>query len=245
MKDFAFRYLAALSLTLLIPNVAAAESPWYASVGVGFQSADADVVPLGNNIAVDPDFPQTWELDDGTSFDLGLGYVVNDSFRLELSYIVTEYEADTTQIGTGARAGFDYNVQLESDVETLMLEAYWDFGSGQALRPFFKFGAGTASADTSASIDSGTDPLFTDVLGPAGFLNAEGRYPYADGSTDDFAWLVGIGLRWAFTERLQLGVVAQRVELGDPVTESDAFTDAFGAPDLVSNEVRLSLEIGF
>ena len=250
MRYIGFRSLFVLVSALLVaaistPTAATAESPWYGSVGLGLYSADSDVVPLGNNIAVDPDFPSTWDIDDGTSFDIGIGYTVSDRFRLELAYTVAEIEVDDTNIGTGARAGFDYNVQLDSDISTLMLEGFWDFRPGQSLRPFLKFGVGTASADTSASIDSDSDPLFTEVLGPAGFLNAEGRYPYAEQSTDDFAWLVGIGFRWAFTERLHLGVVAQRVELGDPATEADAFTDAFAAPDLVSNELRLSLEFGF
>ncbi|MEM8994454.1 MAG: outer membrane beta-barrel protein, partial [Acidobacteriota bacterium] len=245
MDHFAPRSLTLIALALLFPTVAAAGGSWYGSLGFGFYDADADVVPLGSNIAVDPDFPQTWDLDDGTSFDLGLGYIFSDRFRLELSYAVTEFEADATNIGAGARDGFDYNVQFESDVETLMLEAYWDFRPGESFRPFIKIGAGAASSETSASIDSTTDPLFTEVLGPAGFLNAEGRYPYDEASTDDFAWLYGVGFRWLLTERLQIGVVAQRVELGDPATATDPFTDSFAAPDLTANELRLSLEIGF
>jgi len=237
--------LPTLALAFLLPAVASAESAWYGSIGFGIHAADSDVTPLGSNIAVDPDFPQTWDIDDGTSFDLGLGYVVSDRFRLELSYSVAEYETDETQLGTGARTGFDYNVQLESDVSTLMLEGYWDFRPGQSFQPFLKFGAGVASADTLASIDSDSDPLFTDILGPAGFLNAEGRYPYEENSTDEFSWLIGLGFRLALTERLRLGVVAQRVDLGDPATASDPFTDSFAAPDLVSHELRLSLEIGF
>lgn len=245
MRNPALQYLIVLSLALLMPSVGAAESTWYGSVGFGYQFVDADVVPLGSNIAVDPDFPQTWDLDDVPSLDLGLGYVVHDRLRIELSYTVTEYEADATNIGTGARDGFAYNVRFESDIETLMLEAHWDLTTGDSFRPFLKVGAGSSSADSTASIDSSNDPLFEEILGPAGFLNAEGRYPYDGNSTDDFSWLVGIGVRWTLTERLQLGAVAQRVELGDPATASDPFTDAFGVPDLSSNEVRLSLEIGF
>ncbi|MEM1181911.1 MAG: outer membrane beta-barrel protein [Acidobacteriota bacterium] len=239
------KILLAATLAATPAVVEAQSSAWYFSAGVGYSEADSDAQPFGQNIAIDPDFPQDWETDSDSAYFLGLGYAVSDNFRLELRYSDRSVETDDTNFGTGARDGFDYNVQFEAGVPVWTLEAFYDFRAGEAFRPYIKVGAGYATTESQATLVSDTDPLFPLVLGPLGFLNEDGRYPYFEQSEDNFAWVVGLGFRLRLSERFDLIAEVQHLNVGDVRTAADDFTDGFAIEDLALNEASVGLNLRF
>lgn len=214
----------------------------------GFGSLDfagGEVEPFGNNIAVDPDFTTPFKGGFNAGWGIGVGKRLNSNLRMEARYGNRTAQVNDTTIGTGARNGFDYNVDFESQVQTAMFDLFYDIRPSAKVSPYLKGGLGASFTDTSATIDSSTDPLFTDVLGPAGFLNDEGRYPYASTEQSSFSWNVGAGVNVRLSQRLSMFTEYQYLGVGDIATQADAFTDGFKADDFGLHEIIIGLTLGF
>ena len=65
-------------------SVASQAQDFYGSAMVGANDQAKYSEPYGNNIAADSDFPAQFDSGDGKVGNIGLGYVFNSKFRVEL-----------------------------------------------------------------------------------------------------------------------------------------------------------------
>ncbi|XQF93962.1 outer membrane beta-barrel protein (plasmid) [Pseudoalteromonas espejiana] len=84
--------VAAITLVCATPTLASAEG-FYGTAHIGYSSQANDSQAIGNNIAVDADFPSEFDAGDGSVGSIGLGYQFNPQFRVEarISYHDTDY----------------------------------------------------------------------------------------------------------------------------------------------------------
>lgn len=115
MKTITTIILAALLATFLFPAPAEAAGPF---IGKGSTELGLDV---GGSM-----FDDEFEDDTATRFGARVGYFLTDNFELELEVART-----------------DLNI-LESDLNTYMLNAGWNFQTGSHFVPYVQVGAGMA-----------------------------------------------------------------------------------------------------
>jgi len=70
-----------------------------------------------------------------------LGLEVCDTVRSEIEWSIFSKAKDHSDFDTGSR------VDVETKLQTLLWNTYWEFGEYQIVRPFFGLGAGVAFTD--------------------------------------------------------------------------------------------------
>lgn len=204
-------------------------------VGGSFQANDSGA--YGNNIAVDPDFPGSFEADTGVVGAIGVGYTINEQFRVEGRIGYRNSDINDSQIGTGARAGEEYILDGSIESTTFTIEAFYDFTNSSPITPYIKAGVGVAYNEYSARLGGAGVAVFDAFDG-----TIDGYYDnYADGDSTEFTWNIGAGATYAVTERLSIFTEYQYGFFGDVNTGQDAFTDGFEIEDIASHEISIGL----
>lgn len=230
--------LVGASVTALAGAAQAQDLYGTAMIGGSFQATDAE--PYGNNIAADADFPGAFDSGDGMVAALGLGYRVNDSFRIEGRLGFHSADFDSTQFGTGARSGAEYTLNGEIKSTTLTLEGFYDLPETAGFRPYVKAGVGVARNSYSARLGGAGVAAFDQFDG-----TTDGYYDnYADQTETNFSWNVGFGGSYAVSDEMTVFAEYQYVDFGTASTGQDSFTDGFRA-DAAAHEVMIGLRTSF
>lgn len=230
--------LATLSLGLI--TTSAQDTGFYVSGVIGFSSQADDVSPIGQNIAVDPSFPSTFDGGDGVAGGIGVGYRY-DNFRIEGRVASRQHEFDQTEEGTGERAGENYQADGEFDATSFTLEGFYDFDVNSAFSPYVKAGIGYVDTKFKTRLGGNGAAGFDAFDGTEdGFYDA-----YKDGSDDDFIWLVGGGVTIPTGNNVSVFGEYQYITLGSAETGQDSFTDGFQIADPAAHEVYVGLRYDF
>ena len=124
--------LLSLAAALSISGAAQAEGLYgTAMLGLGYQ--DSASAAYGNNIAVDPDFPAEFSINDSKVGALGIGYDMGNNFRVEGRLGFRNAHFDSQEFGTGARAGEEYVLNGAIKSTTLTVEGFYDIPTGTAF----------------------------------------------------------------------------------------------------------------
>ncbi|USH05519.1 outer membrane beta-barrel protein [Grimontia kaedaensis] len=208
--------------------------------GKSYQATDSEA--YGNNIAVDADFPNDFDSGDGEVGTIGLGYVVNESFRIEGRLGYRESDFNSTRFGSGARNGEEYALVGKLESTTLTVEGFYDIDTGTGLSPYIKGGLGIARNKYSAKLGGqGVQGFFDSLDG-----TVDGFYDdYPDKTETEFTWNVGLGASYSLNESFTVVGEYQYVSLGDAQTYQDSFTDGFQIDRATAHEVALGLRYRF
>lgn len=212
----------------------------YGSVLLGWSSEATDAKPYGNNVAVDPDFPGSFDAGDGGIGAIGLGYNINDRVRVEGRLTRNRSEFNSQKFGTGARAGEEYILDGNMKSMALTVDVFYDFPTSLPISPYIKAGVGVARNKYSARLGGAGVAAFDEFDGAVdGFYDA-----YPDQSSTEFAWNVGFGASYQLNDTVDLFGEYQYMSLGDGQTGQDEFTDGFGVSSGV-HAVMLALRTRF
>ncbi len=225
---------------LATPALASAEGFYGTAVlGWSFQAEDSE--PYGDNLAVDSTFPNTFDSGDGGVGGIGLGYRINDRYRIEARFSARRGEFNSGEFGAGARAGEEFVLNGSLRSKTLTVEAFYDFPIKSSFKPYLKAGVGISRNKYSARLGgSGVAGFFDSLDG-----TVDGFYDnYADRSSNEFSWNIGLGANKAISESVNLIAEYQYISLGDGSTAQDDFTDGFRV-DAAAHELLIGLRIGF
>ncbi|MEM7375973.1 MAG: outer membrane beta-barrel protein [Pseudomonadota bacterium] len=231
----------ALPMAALLITASAAHADGLYGIGaLGWSGPNADAEPYGNNIAVDPDFPGAFDVDDGSVGVIGLGTVLANGLRIEGRFAVRDSDINARRIGTGARAGEEYILDGSVQSTSFTLETLYEFAGGGTFTPYVKAGIGVSDNDFDARLGGAGVAGFDAVDGTVdGFYDA-----YPDGSSTEFSWTLGLGGSLALGPNSVLFGEVQYLELGQVQTAQDAFTDGFGV-DAAVTEVLVGLRLSF
>ncbi|WP_283132443.1 outer membrane protein [Enterovibrio norvegicus] len=240
-------YVAAFATTFL-SGLASAEGLYVKGlVGKSYQATDSE--SYGNNIAQDADFPGKFGAGDGTVSTLGLGYVINEQFRIETRLGYREGTFNSQRVGSGARTGEEYVLNGKLKSTTLTVEGFYDVDTGTAFTPYIKAGVGVARNEYSARLGgAGVQGFFDQLDG-----TVDGYYDdYADETSTEFTWNIGLGASYAITDQLSLIGEYQYISLGDAGTDVDSLdfgsgetNDGFRIDDATAHEVQVGLRYHF
>lgn len=239
--------VAATALTSALPTLVYAqeiaqadksEVGFYVSGQVGYSQQVNDSEAIGQNIAVDADFPAEFDAGDGVVGGFGLGYKFDENFRIEGRLSYREGSFSETQFGTGAREGQEYILDGDIQSTTLTVEGFYDFPNKTAFTPYIKVGVGVSDNSYSARLGG---------QGVAGFDAFDGAVDgyydaYADGDATQFTWNVGFGGNYQITQKFSLYSEYQYASFGDINTGQDSFTDGFKIDDIASHEVVIGIK---
>jgi opacity protein-like surface antigen len=229
---------------------------WYLRGDIGFSNQSVGSVRLSNPAAYTglTSFNQTSAFDTAGTFQVGVGYQVNNWFRAD---ITGEYRGKANFKGTdlitfpwggGSASGIDnYNA---SKSELLFLaNAYVDLGTWWCVTPFIGAGVGTSRVTISNFTDTGVNNAnFTAlgvpvVSGPpvASFAAAQSASQW------NFAWAAHAGLSYKVSQNLILELAYSYIDLGTgatgPVRTFDAAThgNVFTFKDITSHDLKLGV----
>lgn len=230
--------LAAAAMTGL--SGAAQAQDFYGTFMLGYSQQATDAEAYGNNVAVDPDFPALFDSGDGAVGAIGIGYAFNDSFRIEGRLGFHESDFNSRRVGTGARAGEEYILNGDLKSTTLTIEGFYDIQNSTAITPYLKAGVGVSRNHYSARLGGAGVSAFDAFDGVAdGYYDA-----YADQSSTEFTWNVGIGASVQLSEKVVGFAEYQYISLGDASTGQDSFTDGFNV-DADAHEILFGIRATF
>ncbi|WP_158966729.1 outer membrane protein [Paraglaciecola sp. L3A3] len=240
MKSIKHTLAISIALTLTAPSIVQAEG-FYGTAQLGASQQINDSQAYGNNIAVDPDFPAEFDAGNGIVGSIGVGYVINQQFRVEARLGYRESSFDQQQFGTGEREGEEYILDGEIESTTLTIEAFYDFVNNSAFTPYIKAGLGIADNSYSAKLGGAGVAGFDAFDGAAdGFYDA-----YADDDSTEFSWNLGLGVNYKITDNTGIYAEYQYTSLGEVMTGQDSFTDGFMIDDLATNELSIGIRANF
>lgn len=229
-----------LAAALSALSGAAFAEGFYGTAMLGGSVQANDSAAYGNNIAADADFPRGFDSGNGGVGAIGLGYRINDNFRLEGRLGLHRSGFNSTRIGTGARDGAEYALKGDVESTTFTLEGFYDLPTSGALRPYVKAGIGVARNSYSAKLGGAGVAAFDPFDG-----TSDGYYDnYSDGKSTEFTWNVGVGASYALNDQVTLFGEYQYVSFGDVKTGQDSFTDGFRV-DSEAHEVFVGLRASF
>ena len=231
--------LIAMTVAMGASSVSHAEG-FYGSVMAGVSNQAQDSEPYGNNVAVDPDFPHQFDSGDGSVGGVGLGYVFNDQLRVETRLGAHRSKFDDRKVGTGARAGEEYILNGNIKSTALTVEGFYNIPMQSAFSPYVKAGIGI-SRNTYAARLGGAGVAAFDAFDGA----VDSYYDaYADQTSNEFTWNVGIGGSYSVNSSVDLFGEYQYLSLGKADTGQDSFTDGFKiASD--AHELMVGVRVGF
>lgn len=133
---------------------------------------------------------------------LAMGLDICDTIRSEIEWSLYSKTKDTKNFGDLE------GVQVESKLQTLMWNSYWEIGNYSMIRPFVGAGLGLAFSDISRSVDNidgGTKTRFT-AMGSLGMtfnwnvfaVDVAARYNYVDINSGLHDFGGDIGVRFMF-----------------------------------------------
>jgi opacity protein-like surface antigen len=168
---------------------------WYVSVFGGWSVAK-DQSFIAETDTVDPDYLEVdLELDDGFMVGAALGTHFNEWLRAEIEvsghFHDVEGEAELVPFGGGAALG-TYNVEGEEDALFALANLWIELPFGDVLRPYVGGGIGFGRVDLDLTIAT-TTPGATE-------------YTLIDDNDWGFAYQVGAGVAFSFTENMAIDV---------------------------------------
>lgn len=183
------------------------------SVGVGSSSDDDNDDVFGGALAVGYDFSKRYDL----------------PIRAEIEYsIFSRAEgslSDQVKLAGGVRVPVTLDQEL--NIQTLFANVYYDITTGTPLTPYLGAGVGLAFIDA--------DGDFTDSISMGG-TNVPLTVDGGSKSNTNFAWNVGAGAAWAFTDNLSVDLGYRFAYLG----EAKSGTMSVAAPALTNESVNIS-----
>jgi opacity protein-like surface antigen len=222
-------------------------SGWYLRGDIGFSNQRVNSVRNTNAALYAPllSFSQQTSFDTGGIFDLGVGYRINNWFRVD---VTGQYRGktnfhglDLTRYPNGGTVGFGSDTYSATKSEWLFLaNAYVDLGTWWCVTPYIGAGIGTSRVTIGNFVDQGTNYLFGGGVGPS-LVSA------ASGSKWNFAWAVHTGLAYSISPNVTLELAYSYVNLGDGITGIDAAFDgsagghAFNFHNITSNDLMLGV----
>lgn len=238
MKKINKSIFLALAITSVTPLLAQAEG-FYGAAQLGYSTQANDSKAIGNNIAVDEDFPSEFDAGNGSVAIIGLGYKFNQQFRLEARIGYHDSDFNESKIGSGARDGEQYSLNGDLQSTTYTIEGFYDFTNTTAFTPYIKLGLGLADNSYSAKLGG---------AGIAGFDAFDGAVDgyydnYADDNSTDFTWNVGAGVNYEINKTVSVYTEYQYIEFGDVKTGQDDFTDGFKIDSAASHEFMLGVKV--
>lgn len=240
MRNIKHTLAISIALAFTAPSIVQAEG-FYGTAQLGANQQINDSQAYGNNIAVDADFPAEFDSGDGTVGSIGVGYIINQQFRVEGRIGYRESSFDQQQFGSGEREGEEYILDGEIESFTYTIEAFYDFANNTAFTPYIKAGLGIADNSYSAKLGGAGVAAFDAFDGASdGFYDA-----YADDESTEFSWNLGFGVNYQVTESAGIYAEYQYTALGDVMTGQDSFTDGFMIDDLATNELSVGVRINF
>jgi opacity protein-like surface antigen len=211
---------------LLAGPASAQDSPFYAAGKVGASWMTADDINADDNAGETADFGD----DDETVFALGMAVGVDlyEEYELpvraELEYMYrNELQADGADIVYGDPAELSADIK----VQTMMLNAYYDFRNSTKFIPYVGAGLGLAFI--------GIDGEITDVNTGLSLEDSD--------SQTSMAWQVGAGVAYPITENLLADLGYRYVNFGEAELNADFNTDF--DTDLSGHEFVLGLRYNF
>ncbi len=161
--------------------------------------------------------------DDVSTAALGLGFILNKHFRLELEGSLqreSDFQVDLQiggdQFGSGITQplGTGFNkISVESEI--FLLKAYFDIPINETVAPYFMAGIGYARNKASGV------QTFS--------ANANWNEKWDDTTSSDTAWTIGIGLSYQFDQNLTFDLGLEHRNLGNweldnlPATGDESF----------------------
>jgi opacity protein-like surface antigen len=223
-------------------------SGWYLRGDIGFSNQQVDHISNVNyaNFSsvtnIDKDF------DSAPFFGLGIGYTVNDWFRVD---VTGEYRGNANfhgfDIGAIPGGGFADDRYTASKSEwTFLLNGYVDLGTWYKITPFIGAGVGVSRntisnfGDVSVCVNSG-----------GGCAAVGGSDAYAGSASKwNFAWALYAGLGYQISRDVALEFAYRYIDLGDAQSgDLIAFdgTNNFNNPmmfhGLTSHDLKLGLRV--
>ena len=228
--------LSAVVIALSLPMTATAQE-WYGTAMLGYSQQASDSEAYGNNIAVDPSFPDTFDGGDGGLAVLGVGYTFNEQLRVEGRLGFHRGEFNDKQLGLADRAGAEFILDGEIESTTLTVEGFYAIPVNSMFSPYLKAGVGVARNSYSARLGGAGVADFDPFDG-----NVDGYYDnYADQTSTEFTWNVGFGGSVSLSDKARFFAEYQYVSLGDVETGQDDFTDGFKIDGAAAHEVLLGI----
>jgi opacity protein-like surface antigen len=135
---------------------------------------------------------------------LAMGLDICDTVRSEIEWSIYSKTKDTKDFGDIT------DVKVESKLQTLMWNSYWEFGGYEMVRPFVGAGIGMAFSDVSRKSDvigsKSDDKTRFSAMGTLGMtfdwkvfaVDVAARYTYADISSGLHDFGGDIGVRFMF-----------------------------------------------
>ena len=135
---------------------------------------------------------------------VALGLEVCDTVRSEIEWSIYSKAKDS------AKFGLTDDVKVESKMQTLLWNTYWEFGGYHIVRPFFGLGAGVAFTDVSRDVptvgDHSESKTRFSAMGAMGVtfdleriaVDIAARYNYVDVNSGLHNFGGDIGIRFMF-----------------------------------------------
>lgn len=135
---------------------------------------------------------------------VALGLEVCDTVRSEIEWSIYSKAKDS------AKFGLADDVKVESKMQTLLWNTYWEFGGYHIVRPFFGLGAGVAFTDVSRDVpkvgDHSESKTRFSAMGALGVtfdleriaVDIAARYNYVDVNSGLHNFGGDIGIRFMF-----------------------------------------------
>ena len=180
-----------LSATALA-STANAAGDYYAQFNIGSSAALSTRYESNINNAIN----YYYDGSPGPAFLFGgeIGAKVTDQFRLGLSLDYRDYSNDAE--GHGYYYGYTFRTgTLETRSLVSMVNAYYDFTQGSGFNPYVTVGLGMASNEQE----------YKDMSRYSGFKAK---------TTNNFAWKIGLGGKYAMTDSFDLDIRYQFIDLG-------------------------------
>lgn len=164
--------------------------------------------------------------DDAWGGALAVGYNFDKQFKIpvraELEYaFFSEVEAKGSRaVNPGTFYNSErYNLKQESQIQTLMLNAYYDIKTGTEWTPYLGAGIGFAFIDgkTKGNVRS------TDASDPGSFGSSS-----SGNMNTNLAWNVGLGIGWDATDFMTVDLGYRFVGLGESKGSSTSVEDDLG-----------------
>jgi len=150
------------------------------------------------------------------SFDLGVGYQVNNWFRAD---VTGEYRTgshfQTLEVVTDSATPAQYADYYRGDLSSyvFMLNGYADIGTWYGITPYVGAGLGMAYNNVYGATDNGTN-----VVGTGASFSSGGYFP--NKSSTSLAWALMAGLSFNVTKNLDLDIGYRYLNYGKISTGS-------------------------
>lgn len=168
--------------------------------------------------------------DNGLGAALAIGYDFSSkfdlNFRTELEYAFYSKAKSTKShfIPDNENGGEYAKLKSEINISTLFVNVYYDFKNHTNFTPYVGAGLGIAFVGLAGSIFGGEEDEY---------------YVFSKNSNNNFAWNIGLGVGYAFNERISLDLGYRYSQLGD-VTSKITSTDEDGVATVTEKGDNLS-----